>query len=395
MLEALKSYWQFGSRFISIEQTGVDNNTIYNIVTAKSKNGEFTQIESASCNILEEIRSFTGKAGHCFLTINTDKVLIKEIVFEQEPEVALQKAFPSIKQTDFYYQVINEGDKCFVAICRKEYVKLQLELFAKAKWSVVGFTLGFSAVSLLTDELNDLSIPGSRQNIEIADNKVNVFGPGSNNSVKLQIADVHIDSKFVVALSGLSGYQVPYIGFGNVGDSNHGLKKSHGEKRFFSNGIKVGAAILFLLLLINAAAFSYYYKKQQNLTEQAQLASSQKNLYTSKLEEVQKKEAMVANILDNTGSKSSLYINRIVNTLPESISLSNIKYQPIEGAIRVNREIEYFEKRMVLAGITNNNSEFSNWMNRLESLEFVDRVEVTGFGDNSGATSFELNVLLK
>ncbi len=395
MLNKVKSYWDYGSNFSSIEITTVSGDNTFHLVSAKKKNNEFTDFDFKEAKSFSELVKNLSKNQHGFLIINTDKVLIKEVSFFENDQKVIANAFPSLSSSDFYYEILKTKTKCFVAICRKDDVDIILKEAASQNLEVLGFELGFSSLSGLIPLINDDNIVTSLFEFTTLEGEINTFSKNkTQNRASYTIDDFKVDSNFLLALSGIFNYlPTSIVQSSNFMEENKNLNTLQKQKNFFRKGILSGIGILLFSLLINFFLFNTYYKDLQTIQEEVQLLKSQKDIYLSKSSTIESKERIVQNILNSSTSKSSFYINRIVAYKPSSILFSEILFQPLQRSIKVDKAIEYTIGEINISGESNDKNTFSNWIEILENFDWIKSVTVTNYGySKKNEATFSLNI---
>lgn len=395
MFKRLSSYGLYGSTYACVEYSDFEGIPVFHGLKSKRKKGSFEEFESSSFRDFSALIQWLGKQSSVVAVINTAQVLIKEVDgFAEFSEEVVTKAFPSIRLDEFYYQGAKSKSGFYVAVCRKNVVSQIIKKLADQKTQVVGFSLGFSSLNHLKDQFSDsLIVPSASGNVVMSSDGIETYNSNPQESRKLLIASNEIQSAHVLALSGLSNY----VAFGknsNFHSFVESLKSDFRNRQLFTKGWKFAAAFLFVLLLINALAFNNLYKQKQELTEQAKVVESQKDIYAKRKTELDSKESLISSIVSNTGSKASFYLNRIVATVPTTIKLSEYTFQPIEGSIRPDKEIKITPEIIRITGTAINADDFGNWITSLEQLTFTENVQVDSFSDENQRSNFTLTLKL-
>tara|TARA_R110002124_G_scaffold17532_3_gene73532 strand:+ start:417953 stop:419149 length:1197 start_codon:yes stop_codon:yes gene_type:complete len=394
MIEKLRSYWWFGKTYCAVEISSLDGSDIYYGVTAKKKAGEFIGIESFTAITISDLGEVLSKNQHCYLIINSDKVLIKEAPLHSNESELISKTFPGVSENDFYTEVLKCDERNFVAVCKKEYVDSLLRDFQTKNIEVLGFRLGFFGVAGLLPLLPMQSISTSRQVLKIENSLIQGF-EDSTVQQEYVIEDSRVDSNHVLSLSGLFDYVGgSSLDASNISDRNFELASIYKEKVFFRKGMYAGVAIIFALLLINTLLFSKYHSDLQSLQENAALVTSQKDNYIKRKAEVTRKEKIVENVLFSGNSKSSYYINRIVNSQPESIGLNKLEFQPLTRSVRPDKAIEYEGGVIQLSGTSSNKESFGDWIQSLEKMDWIEEVNVSNYAQ-TGSDKADFSLIIQ
>ncbi len=397
MISNIKTYWNYGQTYCGIEVTTYKGKQKLFTVTAKKKKEEFIDFIYNEFSETSNLSDKIATNQHCYVSITTDKVLIKEIGFVQDKQKAVSMAFPGLSLTEFYYEVIFTKTNCFVAVCRKEEVHLILKELEKHKIDVIGFQLGFSTITNLIPLLKQERIYSASYELSCIENQLNSFSQNKEQlSSHYQIEDSTVDSNYLIALSGIFNYVTNRGSNSNFEEENNISKTLQKQKIFFRKGVFFAVGILLLLLLINFFVFNYNFNRLQIKQEEVQLLKNQQENYLTKSASLEKKEQVVSNILTSGSSKTSFYINRIVAYKPHSILFNSIVYQPLKKAIRPDKSIDFNKNKIIISGKSNDQAAFSSWIEALEILEWTSEVSVTNYGAlKSNLATFEISIILK
>src|SRR5690606_26935445 len=130
--------------------------------TAKKKHGEFTNLNFLQLLSVTDVGMSLPKQQHCFLVINSDKVLIKSVPTQQNDLKTVSNAFPGLLSSDFYYEILETSSGSIVAVCRKDYVQNVLKELAHQKIYVLGFHMGITPLQALVPLFKEENINLSR-----------------------------------------------------------------------------------------------------------------------------------------------------------------------------------------------------------------------------------------
>ncbi len=394
MFQVLKTYVLYGRQFVSLEIISRDESLHYYGVSATKKNGEFLDILSFDSDSLSSLSKNLLKETHCYLTINTDQVLIKETELKEDTAMVTE-AFPGLITDDFYYEIKRTSQKAFVAICRKNIVDEIIQSLRDIGISVLGFNIGFGVLGNIEQYLNSEKIQTSKYVIRTTDNEFQSFDEDNRLiSLSYGIEGEQINSNYLMPLAGLFNYIAPSGISSNIGTRSQTLLQDFRSRVLLKKGLIAGAGMLFLSLIINALLFNGYYNELESLQEQASLVESHKAKYTQKQKEVEQKENIVNNILLSGGSKSGFYLNRIMDSQPESVQFSLFEYQPLEKSIRPDKTISYQINEIKLEGESMDKQLFNNWIQQLDRLNWVDEVSTYKYSETSARVA-EFGIIIK
>ena len=108
------------------------------------------------------------------------------------------------------------------------------------------------------------------------------------------------------------------------------------------------------------------------------------------------KQKMVDDLLKTNESKSSFYVNEIIHSLPTTVLLKELDYQPLQKRIKADKKIELDENTIVISGSSNSSEIFSNWISQLGKMEWVFKVDIINYGlDSKTVSDFTIKIKLK
>lgn len=396
MVSTIKSYLQFGITYCSIEVATAEGNEVYYSTLAKRKKNEFIDLQFEKFESVLEIGEKFSKNQHCHLIINTEKVLTKETVLESNDLNIVSKAFPSLKLEDFYYEILRTNSKCFVSICRKDEIQKIISSFESHNIQILNFHIGYPSINTIVPYIKERPILLPNMELEIQENELFSVQSKTNDGEIIVVDDTKVHAKFLISLSGLFNYlQSQQAVSINSSTEQTKLKKAYTEKNFFKKGILVGVFFLLAIMLTNLVFFTTYFKDAEVLRQEAIISKNQQQLLLSKRKSISEKEKIVNNLLKGGTSKASFYINRIVFNKPSTIQFTTTEYQPLNRTIRPDKKIDYAPSKIKISGQSTDKNEFSNWIEDLEKLDWIERVTIINYGgSSSGTNDFEISILL-
>lgn len=395
MLSSLKSFLKYGTTYCSIEIATNATLEFYYKTLAKRKKDEFVDFNFEVSRSIPEVTEELTKNQHCHLIINTEKVLTKEAEIDKDDKTTLAKAFPSLQLEDFYYEILRTRSKCFISICRKDYVHEILSLFKGQNVQVLSFHLGYTSVNNIVPYV--LERPISLPNTEIFVEQSEIYSVLSkiNQEENFIVDDIKVNSKFLISLSGLFNYLTSSSQISkNSTEQNTLLIKNYAERNFFKKGVSIGVGVLLIIMLVNLVLFTSYFKNVGTLRQEAAITQNQSVLFKEQQESIGKKERIVNNLLYSGTSKSSFYINRTATSKPLSVRFNTIAFQPLTRTIRPDKKIDYTNNTIRISGESTDKTVFSSWVEDLEKLDWIATVTILSYGSSSTNNSFEISLLI-
>lgn len=397
MLNNLLKNIKLGLLYGAVEHYNRNETTQYSILLLKKKKNEFIVENKKQVSDLKEIPKIIPKGQHLFLIINDNQVLSKLIHPELNEEKALQKGFPNIKISDFYYEITQLENTTYISICRKEHIQRVIESYKELKISIIGFSLGNNSAPQLVPYLESESVSTSNASLTITNSLI----PSIDLNIQIEekphtINGIEISNNYTLCLAGIITYFTNNsTSTSNFTNFNTSLLKDFIQKRIFNLGLKTGLILLFISLLVNFLVFDYYNKQIDTLTQKTQINQTQKEQLLQLNKQLNSKKKLVDAIFNSTASKTSYYFDQLGSTVPTTISLISIEFQPVLKKIEANKEIQVDQKTLFIKGTSSNGQNFSNWIQHLEKLEWIKSTEIINYGTGKKTKiSFELRIIL-
>ncbi|RED26123.1 hypothetical protein BD847_0029 [Flavobacterium cutihirudinis] len=332
------------------------------------------------------------------LIINTNQVIQKEIsAIDASDEKLLHKAFPNTNWDEFYFEIWRLKTKSIVAITRKSYINSLISIYNNQKIVIAGISLGVCSIADIIDYTNEKEIFTNNQLIVRQEQQQIISASQLDEAIIYSINDLQIENRQLLAFSGILRLIMnSTLNSGSIISYSDTLYNNYNQKAFFSKGLKIMTGILLGILVFNFMFFTHYYKLAQETSETLLINKSSLEDVTKLKERIVKKEEKVKNIIGKTTSQSSLIINEIANKVPSSILLNEMTFNPLEKKVKNDEPITAQEKTIVVSGTTLSNTDFTEWVEGIEKINWVDKVLITYFGKNEdNETAFSIKIALK
>ncbi|WP_433991425.1 hypothetical protein U8527_11240 [Kordia algicida OT-1] len=380
MLKKLQTYLLFGNTFCGIEH---NNKQTVEAVLLQKKSNEIIIKDSFVTTTVEEIAEKLPKKQHVFLVLNNDDVLSKFVQStEKESNRLLFEAFPNLKINDFYYEIDSQGSFHNIAICRKSIVDKLIASYKIQQITIIGFSLGNTMTSFVNDFIEESNYYTSnalltQENEAITEIQLIENPPNKTHTIN----GLEVKSSQLLSFSGvLSHILQSKTTVSNFEEKETELVTNFKQQRFFSQFSMFGLGFVLFLLLINFFVFNSYYSTVEEMKQTAAVNSNQKEKLLTLKTLVEQKQKTVDDILKKSSSKSSYYIDAIATSLPNTLQLSALKYQPLTKRIKKNNPIQLKKEELIISGISTDSDLFSDWIQKIESLDWVVAVTVADYG---------------
>lgn len=387
-----------GSHYIGIEHFTLNNEEKVSLLLVEKQKEGLVIVKKDRVDYKGEIAEKWDAKLPFFLTINTNQVIQKEVPStDPSDEKLLYKAFPNINWEEFYFEIWRLKTKSVIAIARKSYLHEIVLKYESQKITIAGISLGICSVADIIDYADEEVLHTNHQLISKEEEQQIVSSSVQESAITYIINDLEIENRQLLAFSGILRLIMnATVNTGSVLLYSDDLYDSYNQKTFFAKGVKLVIGVLLVVLLLNFIFFSHYYKLAQETAETVLVNKSSIEDVNKIKQRIVIKEEKVKNIVGKTASQSSLIINEIANKVPSSILLTAMTFNPLEKKVKDEEPILTQEKTITISGTTIANDAFTNWIEKIEKLKWVDKVLITHFGKNdSNETVFSIKLTLK
>jgi len=397
MLQTVLHNIKQGTTFYGLECSKSQDQSNYLVSQLKRKGSVLDIISHSNYSTKETLFKKLPKHANIHLVLNNDKVLTKLLLgqFKTEQEL-VYKAFPNIEVDAFYYQVLQQAEHSVVSICRKSYVDGLIDDLMGIQCYVTHLSLsGLTAVAL-KPYINEASIQISNACLEFDGHQlqtIKILNP--INHYTYEINGLHITSDHLLATAAV------LVAESGLDITANNFETSIWKARFFQGRfskvfMKTAGLSLLVMLLINFLCFNHYFNKVNDLEGLSQMNQTAKAQLLSLNEIIDRKESLVTDLLKSSNSRSSFYVNDLVQSLPHSMVLTACNYQPILKRIKPNKPIDQAFRIIEVRGETNSNTDYSDWISALEAMSWVQRVSPLQYSDQvNSKTTFSIKIEIK
>lgn len=397
MLDTIKTYLQYKNRFCGVEYTQKDGQEIlYTTILKKTKKTLDIEnlFEAPSLNALS---NKLPKKQPVFLIINDFNVITKciEVKAHSINDNLVYNAFPNLNIDDFYYEIVEQGGKFFISICRKSHLETLEKQFMEYGIKVIRIALGNNIISAISNFTNKDQINSSNATIFLEKGLIKTIKKKDLSNFKTyNINGLKISNNNLLSLSGALETAIGnYNHIINFESLIQTLKGNFLQSRFYSILLRTGLTVILSTLLINFFIFNHYFNQVNTLKYSSQINEASKQDLLELNETVNKSQKMVEDMLKSSASKSSYYVNTIIQSLPESVVLSELNFHPLVKGIKKEKPVETDNKTITISGVSNQSESFSEWLNNLENLIWINSVDIMSYEDASNTNS-EFNIKL-
>lgn len=386
-----------GNAYQGLEVFEIDGKKRFALLVLENRKGELEVLSQRTTDDPNELPSLVEKKKPLFITFNTAKVLKKQVPTEilNNPELAVVNTYPNLELNNFYYELLEGKKNTVVSISKKDYINEHLEQFEKMGMKPFQIALGISNVQVLEGFANE-NLTGSNFEIQLEESIFHSYiFPRKNTSVSVHLDGISFKNHHLLGFAQILTFLKQKVQPSNLLGINQTLSRKFKNNKWFGLGMNFGLGFFLVLLLTNFLIFNHYHIKNQEFETSIANNQNQNDALMTLQESVSNKEKRLESILNSKNSETSYYLDELGKTIPSSMSLNLILYQPLITPPRDKEAINFNENHLQIHGVTNDGNQFSVWMDHLATLRWVSRVEIVDYEYVSkSSANFTLKVIL-
>lgn len=393
MLSTLKTYITQGTVFYGLEVFQVQDNVRYRLLEVKRKKEELIISKSVSFDELTDLKDHAQPSKPTYLVFNTASVMTKlfESHVQMNNEAIVSQRFPGLNFDNFYFQIMKLENSSTLSVVKKDALDALLIQLRGLKFNVAGFSLGPSAFQTLLPHIQNETLLTNTEQLTLDPTKKGISKISKivpTEMTTYTINGLKVENSELLSFAGVLNLLTnPIPENSNFRDVYQNHASSFRSNRMFRLLLGSFLVIILLILLGNFLLFSHYHSAVQNSSEHLALDIENKKALSTLRQRVEEKETKVDMVLSGSTSKSSFYLDELGATVPGSVVLSEILYQPFLKPIQEKKQIELHKNRIEVLGTCRESEDFSSWVTKLEGLEWIASVETMDYDYHSRNSS--------
>jgi hypothetical protein len=399
VLHNLRTYFTKGNTFYGLEVYQTGNAVKFHLLEVAKKKGELLITNSHSFEELQMLPDFAKSSVPIYLIYNTDNVITKQAESESgfKDKEAVEQLFPGLNFEIFLYQISKLGDLSYVSVAKKQDVEHCLAQLKEMKLMVAGFSIGPSSLDSIAHYIGDKLISTNTCDVrlkESSDSNLATTKMKNETSLTYNINGLDVKNAEVVAFSGILNFLTgSNKTISNFNEAAENLKNEFENGRVFRILLRSSLIFILLLLLLNFLFFSFYFDRVQLSQENLAFENENKKNLTLVQTRVDEKEKKVDALSSLSNSRTSFYLDRLGVTVPKSILLTELLYQPLTKPMHESKPIQLDENKILVMGTCMNSEDFSSWVMLLEKIEWIGSVETMDYDyQNKNSSNFKIKI---
>lgn len=361
-----------------------DNTPKYQLLQIVFKNNELKVEGRCYSNRLDDaFKDFFKKDYPVILHLEGDNIINKvvenklgyrnNVIFKADPE-------------DFYFFEYHQESKVFVSVIRKHIINDSIALLKTLKLYTINVSFGpfvMSSLIPLAKENGYSSILSSNYSLQFNENKIQSFENNSSSQENFNLGGEVLNPKEVPLIAAFLNHKYPNEAMDfDIAFLEHNKSEFKFKKWFKVAGIFTLVFILTSLFVSNTLLNSYL----SNLAEkESTYAISQQTIL--RVDKLSEEKALKEKILQTSGANFKNFITKYVvdigNSVPNDITLKTLNTIPVIRKINPSKKINFDFSIVRVSGETTNDNTFNNWVKRLKTYSWVNKLEIVDYTQES------------
>jgi hypothetical protein len=400
MLNRLKSYVNRGFDHYAIEIYTVKGLDRFRVIELAQNSNNLEFKNTWNYEDWESVKGHLRKEKPLIVVFNTKNVITRFVKREESINHTrlLNQYYPNLNLDQFYYEVTSFGDQAIICISKKDEIDSWNKKIQSDNGDIVSFSLGLSVLSVLEPFLNDREIQTSSQTITFDSEAIDAsIQSNSNSNCIYSLNGLKVHSIDILGFAGIvKSLNTKPLEFGNTSASNATIRDAFGKNRHFKILLKSAVLVILILLTANFLLFNYYFEENSRL--QGIIASNEQFIsqFESLETRVELKESRLQAQVASSNSAVTKLLDYMAAKLPEDIRWQDVSYQPIRGALSLNKPINFDKGTIIIRGKTSSQESLYGWILSLEKNDAIHKLITEHYElQPSGKADFSLRIQLK
>jgi len=300
----------------------------------------------------------------------------------------------------YTYKYINNDNKTFTALTRRDTIDYIIEEFRKTKCNITNVILGPFITSVLynrifnqkTITINDIALIYNLD--DCIDYKKSLLGTKEN----VLVEDEQVPTLELYLFS--AGFEYFYPSDKVIPielKEEFDIERNDEKYKKQSETIIKFGVILFLFFIVLNYLLGYYYTNKSNEKNSSLFVTQENRLLLNALNEEKSRKTIILNESGFFNTNSiSFYVNEIGQSVPDEVSLTLLNILPLKIKHTQNKKIDFNYKEIIVGGISNNTISFDNWLKKLRKFNWLTHIDILEYKQQKNKTvKFEFKIILK
>lgn len=381
------------NEFYSIHVQVSEKEIVYHVLRLKKKQSKITILWQESINGSDQLFKKLQRDVPVILAFSGKKIVSKILVIEAN---YINKILFNKNPEDYYIFEYNKPVNTLVSLIRKNDLDTYINAFFQKDYSVLDFSIGPFVLENLSPLLEEpKKIRTAEFEYDLTNTLLSINDLAESSQIQdVQIGEENICSSHILGFAAFLGFLNPNGTVKNYQDNLGKYTESFSFKKAFS---VMGKAILVTFLILLSVSYmvkSVYSQKSSEIQQEAMLNAQVLGQIAALKKDKEYKKNIIANSSLGSKRELSFYIAKIAEGLPENVLLEKLEVFPAKKPINPNEKIQIEPNVIEIEGITPSNSSVTQWVELLNSYDWIKKVEVSSYAFVKNEYVFKLNLYL-
>jgi hypothetical protein len=290
---------------------------------------------------------------------------------------------------DFYFTTYHDDTKILVSFFRKNLIETVVHHLLEQKIFLLSITSGIVPIvlcagkdELITFDYNLQILDGNLVKLERNEKSVERT---ILSGVFYQYSEILAQSLTLISTQSEANFQQGLST--ELTTQNNDEYIQYNQFRFF------GVSVVFIILVTLLGNYFYLnYLNQEIADLEVDLTLHNDNL--SLLEKLKQEQTRKEMLVENSGVFQkyflTFYLDKLIGTVPTTISLQESSLFPVKEALKEKQKVEIDNHTLTLIGTTPTSEILEEWMNKMNRFSWVKSVELINYLKENKEASFKL-----
>ncbi len=337
-------------------------------------------------NSLEEIVKHFGKYTPIRIHVTGTGVLTRLTDFIQGYK---EQLIVNGDKDDFYFTSYHDESKILVSFFRKNLIETLIQSIEEQKLFLLSITSGLVPF-LVSSSSNELIT--FDYNLQLSEGKLLKLERNDFPVERTILSGVFYTYSELLCLS-LSSLTTKDLDQFQQGLIHENYTKNYDEFIQYRQFRFFGVSLVFIILLSLLGNYFYLNQLNQEIADlEVELTLHNDNLaLLNKLKQEQTRKEL---LIENSGVFQkhfiTFYLDKIIGTVPGTISIQEANLFPTKEALKEKRKIEFDNQSLTILGTTPTSEILEEWMQKMNRFSWVKSVELINYLKDNQEASFNL-----
>jgi Tfp pilus assembly protein PilN len=387
-----------GSIDITIRADG--NDDIDLVVLKKKKSLITRQAEVFALKSFDEIKKHIKQGSPLAISVDGKGIIHKKIQYNEDMPI-ISQTLPNAKADDFYIQVtdISDNEK-IISLVRKEQLNKVMQHLSDLGLFVVSVAIGpFSLKSIVSHiQQNKNRIVLKHSELILHDDRIIDIQKKDDDFISIthQVFDEKMQTEALIPFASGINYFSDTVPVDITIEPVEQQKEAFRYKKLFDIGYKMVLVLFFVILLLNYLLFEHYKSMHNALSYSYQQNEGLISQYEEFKNELGEKESLIEKSGLLSSSRFSYYADRLANSLPYRIILTELAIHPVLKKVREDKQIAIEKNTIIIKGLTPESTLLNEWIRSIKKDQWAYDVVINNYNQENEYSkgAFQIKIII-